>query len=213
MRRFGGFTLTEVLVALAAGLIVAGSVIVFAVTAVRSNAQIVTGARVMQQMRTVLGLVTADVRRAGYYDDASRFAPQSHPIGASDVPVVRSPSCIVLRYDRDGAVYRGYRHAEHNGKGVIQSVKSRNIEPDCMSSTATGPGHWADITDPTIVDVKEFSFTSAAGGCTSLHGFAVITQDVNVRVKAVAAGSPTIARDLATTVRVRNDIMTAGSCT
>lgn len=213
MRRFSGFTLTETLVALVAGMIVAGSVMVFAVSAMHGNAQIVAGARVTQQMRQALDRVTADIRRAGYYEDAARFAPAAQQAGLSDMPVIRTPSCIVLRYDRSGAVYHGYRHAARNGIGVIQAVTSRGLEPDCTSPA--GNGLWSDITDPTIIDVQDFSFapTVDGGSCTSLRGFAVIAQDVDVRLKAAAVGSSAVARELATTMRVRNDIMTSGSCT
>jgi len=208
-----GFTLTETLVALVAGLIVVSSVMVYAVSAMRSNAQIVAGARLMQQMRHSLNLVTGEIRRSGYYDDAARFAPAAQQAGLSDMPVIRSPSCIIVRYDRDGALYRGYRHAGRNGIGVIQSTTSRGVEPDCGAAASTGI--WHDVTDPASIDVQEFSFTpsAGAGGCASLRGFAVIAQDIDVRLKAAAVGSTAVARALAETMRVRNDIMASGSCT
>src|SRR5689334_21227597 len=94
-----GFTLTETLVALVAGLIVVSSVMVFAVSTMRSNAQIVADARLMQEMRRSLDMITSEIRRAGYYTDAARFAPSTMQAGLSDMPVIRSMSCIVVRYD------------------------------------------------------------------------------------------------------------------
>ena len=212
-RNSRGFTLTETLVALVAGMIVVSSVLVFAVSAMRSNAQIVAGARLMQNMRHSLDAVTAEIRRAGYYADAARYAPAAQQAGLSDMPIVRSPSCIVVRYDRNGAEYHGYRHAAKNGVGVIQATTTRGIEPDCGAS-ARG-SIWSDVTDPKVVDVVDLSFTPVpgAGGCTSMHGYAVIEQDIDVRLKARLLSNAAVERTLAEAMRVRNDIMAAGSCT
>jgi len=208
-----GFTFTETLVALVASLVVLRSVMDFAVSAMRSNAQFVAGARVLQQMRQALNLVTGEIRRAGYYDDAARFVPSAAQAGLSDMPVIRSPSCIIVRYDRQGPLFHAYRYAAHNGVGVIQTTTSRGVEPDCDGSTVAGT--WRDLTDPALIDVQEFSFAPAtdAGGCTSLHDYAVIVQDIDVRLKATKVGSPMVARELSETARVRNDIMASGSCT
>src|SRR5262249_51643491 len=152
-------------------------------------------------------------RRAGYYADAARFAPPVQQAGLSDAPIVRSPSCIVVRYDHNGAEYHGYRHSAKNGVGVIQATTTRGMEPDCRAS-AHG-SIWNDVTDPGVVDVIDFSFTPVpgAGGCTSMHGFAVIAQDIDVHLKARLVGNTAVERTLAEAMRVRNDIMTTGSCT
>jgi type II secretory pathway component PulJ len=209
--RHCGFTFTETLVALVAGLIVVGSVTVYAVSAVRSNAQIVAGASLLQQMRRSLTLVAGEIRRAGYYDDAAQFAHAA--AGQSDMPVIRSRSCIIVRYDSNGAVFRGYRHAERGRVGVIQSVSSRGVEPDCIAPASNGG--WRDITDPSTINVQELSFAPAlgAGACASTRGVAVISQVVDVRMKAAAVSSPAVTRTLSETMRVRNDIMAAGGCT
>jgi len=208
-----GFVLAELLVTLVASLVVASAVMVYAVSALRSNAQAVAGAKFMQNLRHSLDVVTAEIRRAGYYDDAARYAPAAAQSERSNMPLMRSPSCIVVQYDLKGPVFHGYRHAEKNGVGVIQAVSSRGFEPDC---TATGAASlWKDITDPATINVLEFSFSPVAGvsGCTNVQGFAVIGQDIDVHVKARLTGNATVERSLAEAMRVRNDIMASGSCT
>jgi len=208
-----GFTLTETLVALVAGLVVVGSVMVYAISAMRSNAQIVAGARLMQQMRHALDTVSGEIRRAGYYEDSARFAPGSAKAGLSDAPVVRSPSCVIVRYDHNGAEFHGYRHVQRNGIGVVQTVTTRGVEPECAAQA--GGGLWSDLTDPGTLDVRELEFapSEGAGGCTSMRGFAVIAQNVDVHLRARLIASPATERTLAEAIRVRNDIMASGSCT
>jgi type II secretory pathway component PulJ len=210
--RHQGFTLTETLVALVATMVVVGSVMVFAASAMRSNAQILAGARLLRQMQHSLDTVANDIRRAGYYDDAARFAPTAQSPGLSDLPVIHSASCVVVRYDRDGALFRGYRQISRKGIGVIQSATSRAGEVDCAGRSGET---WHDITDPASMDVLEFSVAPVpeASGCANRHGFAVITQDVDVHLKARPVGNAAVERALAETARVRNDIMASGTCT
>ena len=210
---FRGFVLAELLVTMVASLVVACAVMVFAVSALRSNAQAVAGAKLMQSLRHSLDVVTGEIRRAGYYDDAARYAPAAAQTERSDMPIMRSPSCIVVHYDRNGPEFHGYRHAVKKGVGVIQATTSREIEPDCGAPAAASV--WMDITDPAAVNVLEFSFTPIAGlsGCTNVQGFAVIAQDIDVHVKARLTGNAAIERSLGEAMRVRNDIMASGSCT
>jgi len=214
--RTRGFTLTEMLVALVGGMVAAGAVMVYAVSAMRSNAQIIGSARLLQEMRRSLDLVTGEIRRSGYYADAARYAPVGKSAGLTDAPVIRTSSCIVVRYDKHDAPpgeYRGYRHVAKNGVGVIQASASQGFEPDC-AAPAVG-GIWKDITDPRQFDVLEFSFAPAAQAqrCTNINGVAVIAQEIDVRLKAQLAHDSASARTLQEAVRVRNDIMAAGLCT
>ena len=210
--RHRGFTLTETLVALVGTMVVVGSVMVYAASAMSSNAKILAGARLLRQMQHSLDAVANDIRRAGYYEDAARFAPAAQTPGPSDLPVIHSASCVIVRYDRDGALYRGYRQISRNGIGIIQSATSRQSEITCRGRSGDT---WRDITDPASMDVLEFSVAPVpeASGCANVHGFAVITQDIDVRLKARPVGNSAMERALAETARVRNDTMASGTCT
>ena len=79
-----GFSLVEMMVALAAGLIVSGAVIAFLLSSMKSNGEYVQSTRLTQELRNTLDLVTRDLSRAGYNDNAllfvslpniSKFAP------------------------------------------------------------------------------------------------------------------------------------------
>ena len=72
-----GFSLVELMVALVAGMIVAGAVLAFTISSVRSNSEFVTSARLMQELRTISQDREDELRRAGYDDDAMGYIASS----------------------------------------------------------------------------------------------------------------------------------------
>lgn len=112
-----GFSLVELMVALAAGLIVSGAVIAFLLSSMKSNGEYVQSTRLTQELRNTLDLVTRDLSRAGYNDNSllfvslpnvSKFAPMfikdNAPIvtaGTADTYDNADPrGCVIYAYDR-----------------------------------------------------------------------------------------------------------------
>lgn len=214
-RLCSGYTSTELLVALAAGAIVLSSVAIYAMSATRSYAQIVVDARVMRQITRVMDEVADAVRASGYHADAARYVPEDGNSQSSDSPVVRSPTCAIVRTDRAGTpigTYRGFRFLSARRAGVIQTTPWVVAEPNCNAS-ATGSG-WRDMTDPDAVDVVDFSFAvePALSTCATRRGFIVASQGLAIRISARATGADSSARTLYQVVSVRNNIMAAGNC-
>lgn len=110
-RRFHGFSLIELMVALVAGLIVVGAVLTFTVSSLRSNTEYIQATRLTQELRTNLAFATDELRRAGYDENAMTFLmrpPTYTPtspfatIGVSNANA--SDSCVVYAYDRGTGV-------------------------------------------------------------------------------------------------------------
>src|SRR5678815_4740270 len=80
-----GFGLVEMMIALAAGLLLSTAVIAFLLSSMRSNGEYVQSARLSQELRNTLDLVTRDLSRAGYNDSA--LALDSLPIASPFAPV------------------------------------------------------------------------------------------------------------------------------
>lgn len=112
-----GFGLVEMLIAVAAGLVLSTAVIAFMLSSMRSNGEYVQSARLSQELRNTLDLVTRDLSRAGYNDSAlsldslpvaSPFAPvfvkDASPTVtaglASTYPNADGDGCILYAYDR-----------------------------------------------------------------------------------------------------------------
>jgi prepilin-type N-terminal cleavage/methylation domain-containing protein len=127
-RRHRGFSLVELMVAVVAGLIVSGAIVTFMMSSFRSNAQYVQSTRLTQELRNTLDLVTRDLQRAGYDDDAlaflgntnvSPFAPICITTAAAPTTCVAAAtvgSCIIYAYDR---TYPNGSTTEVGTKGAI----------------------------------------------------------------------------------------------
>jgi prepilin-type N-terminal cleavage/methylation domain-containing protein len=150
-----GFSLVELMVAITAGVLVAGSVVVFAMSSMKSNGDFVQSTRLTQELRNSLDLVSRDLRRAGYNDDALGFLgnPNTSPFARLRVEDITEADgthsdCVLYAYDRTAAgglkgtldvnngEARGIRRKEVtvNGKtiGVLEyGVSANGVKPAC----------------------------------------------------------------------------------
>ena len=70
-----GFSLVELLVATAVGLVLTTWAISMFVTSLGNNRKLITEAQVNQNLRAAADLITREVRRAGYWGDRSPSSP------------------------------------------------------------------------------------------------------------------------------------------
>jgi prepilin-type N-terminal cleavage/methylation domain-containing protein len=133
--RSGGFSLVELMIALAAGLVVSGAAVAFLMSSFRSNGEYVISTRLTQELRNTLDLVTRDLRRAGY-DEYSmsgaatgRISPFSRIMMCDDanncVGGATAPTppltCVIYSYDRN----IGTHGALDVGSGEVRAVRRR----------------------------------------------------------------------------------------
>jgi prepilin-type N-terminal cleavage/methylation domain-containing protein len=112
-----GFSLVELMIALAAGLIVSAAVVAFLLSSFKSNGEYVISTRLTQDLRNTLDLVSRDLRRAGYDQYAvsgmatGRISPFSHVrlcdasgacVGDATAPTPPL-TCVIYSYDRNGS--------------------------------------------------------------------------------------------------------------
>lgn len=70
MQKNRGFSLVELMIAMVAGLIVSGAVVTFTLSSMKSNSDYVLSTRLTQELRNSMDLITRDLRRAGYNENA-----------------------------------------------------------------------------------------------------------------------------------------------
>lgn len=182
-----GFSLIELMVSLAAGLIVVGAVVAFALASVQANSEYVSSTRLTQELRTSLDTVTDDLRRAGYDENAlfyvARPATFTGASPFSKVFVSSTGDCVIYAYDRTGGVagtldlgngeVRGVRRATRtvNGQtvGVLEFAESSGtIQPACDGAApsyaslpyACSSNGWCPLSDPGIVNVTAFQLVN-----------------------------------------------------
>lgn len=161
-RPASGFSLIELMIALAAGLVVVGAVLAFTLSSLRSNADYIGATRLTQELRTTLGFVMDELQRAGYDENALDFVSQpvagalssnfgTMQVADSDADGVKE--CIVYAYDRSTgtagqvdlasaeirAIRRRVRSVNGSDVGVVEFAESTAaVTPSCG---AAGPDY------------------------------------------------------------------------
>lgn len=189
-RQAHGFSLVEMMVALVAGLIVSAAVIAFLLSSMRSNGEFVRSTRLTQELRNTLDLVTRDLGRAGYNDDAlafvslpsaSRFSPvfikDATPFVTAGTPAsyanADADGCVLYAYDRTFPI--GYASACHavNGCGTAGTVDPANAEIRGLRRTCVDGACDGEADDIGVIEFAETSSTTTAltcGGGTANYG-------------------------------------------
>jgi prepilin-type N-terminal cleavage/methylation domain-containing protein len=164
-KRQRGMTLIETMVALVIGLIVAGAMLTMMANTLGTGTRTIEMARLQQEMRTVMQLVTRDVRRSAYNAEAIRCfgnidcgSDGTFPNGLpGEITINAANNCFLFEMDRDhdgdptDDAPGGFRLVTANGTGRIQVFTGAG-DTTCTSTS----DDWIDVTDPELVDVQDF---------------------------------------------------------
>lgn len=194
LRSQQGFTITELMVSTALSLSVISSVLVGYLATYVSSSNTLAASKLNQELSTLMSLMVSDIRRAGYWANASSNLPTANIFNAVDntalevfdsmasntqVGVNGSGSCIVYAYDadEDGAVdaveLPGFRL---NGGAVQMRTSGNTADPD----TCAGAGDtWVTLTDTTLVNVTALTFSLADTVCLNTREPDILDNDAN----------------------------------
>jgi len=210
-----GMTLVELMVGLALGLVVVLAASAVLVERLRDHRGILVEARLMQDLRTSIDIVTRDLRRAGYWGGATKAmqAASANPYAAL-APTQASANTVSFGFSRDASENNVLDENENFGfrlrKGVIEML--------------IGGGTWQAMTDAGTMTVDAFAVTpsvqtvslrdscekpcdlaaSACGPVQMIRGF-------TVSITARSATDAQVRRSLRSDVRLRNDAV-LGAC-
>lgn len=226
-----GISMVELMVGIAVGLfLVAGATTVF-VTHLGNSRQLLVEARVNQDLRATADVITRDLRRAGYWDNAlsGTIAAGSAGTTVSNpyVPITMTgTSQVEYLFSRnadntiDNNERFGFRRAVDpggSGRGVVQM----------KTDTTT----WQTLTDPSVLDVaanglaivQTATVVPVGGACakacpppvgatwTCPSPPTLTLRQYDITLTGTAVADARVTRTLQTRARVRND-QPAGSC-
>lgn len=206
-----GVSIVELMVGVAIGLVVVGAAIHLSGRNIAASRGMLAEIRVNQDLRAVADLVTRDLRRAGYWDNAvlgtlttaTSTTAQANPYSA----VSSLSNTVAYSFSRDSV--------EDNALGSGEQFGFRLMNGAVEMQTAAGS--WQAVTDNGAVTVTQFTITPAtttlplghlcqkaclpgSAGCptVTLRRFDIVLRGQSVRDSAVV-------RELRSSVRMRND--------
>jgi prepilin peptidase dependent protein B len=215
-----GLSLVELLVGVAIALFIAAAAATLFAGNLRENRQLLLEARLMQDLRTAADIATRDLRRAGYWADATAGV---WAVGASGVTanpyVALTPSgaasdAVSFRYSRDTTENNLVDSNEQFGFRLRNGAIELQL----------GAGNWQALTDAGTLTITAFSVTPTlqdidlgvfcATPCPT--GSAMCPPHQQVRSLALLISGrlvvdASVTRTLRSQVRLRNDPV-VGAC-
>lgn len=223
-----GLSIVELLVGVAIGLFLLAGATSMLVSSVTSSRSLLAEARVNQNLRAAADLITRDLRRAGFWENAmagtNASATAATPNPHATIAVSPTNSSITYSLARDFAAGRT-SVADKDTLAADEQFGFRLTNGTVQMQV----GDWQAITDPSVLTVTALSITPAETGidvrdscskpcCDSVSGICTATNvasppgcpKLNLRrYDIVLTGQSTkdaaVTRTLRTSVRVRND--------
>ena len=215
-----GLTLVDTLLGLALGLFVISNGLLLLASHLNENRLLVLEARLMQDLRAAASAITRDLRRAGYWGEASAAlkaddAPRSNPYQTLTISPNASDG-LRLHYSRDVTE----NHVVDGNEAFGFRLRNNAID------TLLG-GSWQTLTDPATVRVTALSIIPTiseveqaapcatpcppAGPGASTCPPRVQVRYVLVEISGEAPVDSNMRRTVQASARVRNDAM-VGAC-
>lgn len=160
LRRQAGLSLIELMIALAAGLIVIGAALTFTVSTVRAYGDNIRSTRLSQELRTSMNLVIRELRRGGYDSAAvTRVMTDDTPSEFLSFSAPASGDCLFYEYDRgEGVLGDAPAASEKRAIRFDRTTKALQMNTGSADSNCGGtPSDWVDLTDPRVVSITGFT--------------------------------------------------------
>ena len=216
-----GVSLIELLIGLALGLFIVGAALTMLVVHLRESEALVAQNRLMQDLRATTDLIARDLRRAGYWSNASAGVwPRGSVSGSSNVAI--NPYTTVA-VDGAAITYRFSRDAVENERVDDNEQFGYRLRGGALEMQL-GAGHWQSMTDIGSMKVTRLDISptervvdlgdSCQVPCPALGASCpprLHVRSVTVTVSARGTTDTTVERTLRTSVRLRNDEIT-GRC-
>lgn len=165
-----GLSLVELLVGMAIGLFVVGAGILGITTSLRENRLLLLEARLQQDLRAAMDLITRDTRHAGFWGSATLGVPTATVAATANPHISITLSTMPPRPTRvasttpvsatgnatSSITYRWDESAD----GTLDANEAYQFRLDSGKiQMQIGTGGWQDVTDPGSMVVTAFSIT------------------------------------------------------
>jgi len=184
--RDSGFTLVELMVALALGLIVMLAVGFIFATSSRSSHENLKSSTLEQDLNAIMDIMASELRRAGFWDHALINPPVDHAYLNGDYNHLDlvSSSCVLYFYDADEGhdvdddEMRGFKLNDTTKNIMMRrscTVTSEGTYDTCMSDCDAGS--WGALNDDDLVEITGLTLTSTGSRCLNLSNEATRNRD------------------------------------
>ena len=207
-----GFTLAELMIALAINTLLFSGLIAIFVATLSHYRQTININRLNQQLQAVLDVMAADIKRAGYWANARNDIntnQNNNPFMASGTDLTVSGSCILLTYDKDSngslpavnSAIDDERYGFRLNNGAVQARP-----PGAVFACNAAASAWENMTDTNVIQITALTFALTTKNVVTGPGSRGITmRSVDITITGRLASNNSITKTLTEHVRIRND--------
>ena len=216
-----GLGIVEMLVSVALSLIAVTTMVILMANTLGTGSQTIQMARLSQELRASIQLMSRDLRRANYHSGylncfANFDCRNDLGIAAyvNTININAAGNCFWYWLDRDGDAdlsndaVGGFRYSTVGDIGVLQMRIAGNAAADCDAATG-----WELITDPDTIDITAFNISNSDSYTENLSsaGDVQTVEKIRLTINGRMASNPAVQRQIQDLILVRNDIQTAGT--
>jgi prepilin peptidase dependent protein B len=211
-----GLSLVELMVGLALGLFIVATALFLLSEHLRENRSLLLQARLQQDLRTTLDLMSRHLHRAGHWG-----TPQA-AIWQADSAAQTNPYAA-LTPGNNSVMFYASRDAQENQKIDSNETLGFRLQQGVLQMRL-GDGGWQSLTDPEVMQVTQLNIQPQVFEqvledlCHRPCPPATITcpprqqvRSLQISLQAIATHDAQVQRSLQTQVRLRNDAV-VGSC-
>jgi prepilin-type N-terminal cleavage/methylation domain-containing protein len=210
-----GFTLVELMISLTIMLIVAMVTVQISANVFRTNTESIHMIQLSQEMRSAIQLISRDIRRAGYNDDAlasflsTQAISSGVTMGALDDNNIAN--CLRVQYDDlDG----GAKNVVYRLRVVTEVGRiSAHFDDTATCDTAITDNGWVDISDPILSHISELEFvldnhlTDIAENTDNGNTIQVGVEQISIIISANLRSNEAVNRSIVNEVQIRNQYL------
>lgn len=138
---------------MAIGAIIISGIIGLFVTNTNASKDVLRATHLNQEMRTLLEVMSSNVRKAGYWANTTRASAAEHnPFGIEKVS--NNPDCILFSYDTDDSSDVILTSEKHGYRLNNRAIESRVNGTDCVLSNT-----WEALSNNQELEITTLSFT------------------------------------------------------
>ncbi len=221
-----GVTLVELMIAMLLGLTVISTIITLFVNSVATNRSALQTTRLHQEMRSIMELISSDLRRAGYFRDAhctlaarnlsataAVSAGCTHQINPfSPIEIGRNlqaNDCVLFSYDYEN----GANPATPDG--IVQTSENygykRHISDDGIgfiarrfSGAGCAAGGWRRLSNPLMSNITQLSFDATSSRTVATANGVLSIRVITITLSGQLANDPTVSSTLQNTTHIAN---------
>lgn len=210
-----GFTLVELMISLTIMLIVALVTVQISANVFRTNTESIHMTQLSQEMRSAIQLISRDIRRAGYNDDALAGFLSTQAISSGvtmgNLDEDNIANCLRVQYDDlDGSAKNVvYRLRVVNEVGRI----SAHFGNTAHCETTLDDNGWVDISDPILSHISGLEFilnnhlTDIAENTSNGNTIQVGVEQISIIISANLRSNETVNRSIVNEVQIRNQYL------